>query len=72
MVSTSFCKCGKCVWMSTRAERVCCKAKKFKVKMSESKCVIEHEDFEKIINKVRQICLYLDLQSILSPLLIIF
>ena len=50
--STDFCKCGKCAWMPTKSERVCCKSKKFQVKMDESKCVTEHEDFLKIINKV--------------------
>ena len=50
--STDFCKCGRCAWMPMKSERVCCKSKKFQVKMVESKCVTEHEDFLKIINKV--------------------
>jgi len=49
--STSFCMCNKCQWMPTESERICCQAKKFLIKMPNSKCVTLHEDFDQIINK---------------------
>ena len=51
-ISTNFCLCGTCSWMPTESERVCCRAKKFLVKMTDNHCVTEHEDYEKIINRV--------------------
>ena len=50
--NTEFCYCKKCSWMPSPAERVCCKEKKYIVKMPGDLCVTEHEDFKKIINKV--------------------
>ena len=40
--------------MPSPAERVCCKEKKYIVKMPGDLCVTEHEDFKKIINKVEK------------------
>ena len=51
MVSSQFCKCGKCSVMDTAAENICCKAKQFLVQMPEGVCITEHSDYEKIINK---------------------
>ena len=50
-MSTGFCKCGQCLWMPSQAECVCCKDKKFEVKMPSDSCVTEHPDFDNIINK---------------------
>merc|ERR1719154_267069 len=46
-----FCKCNNCIMMESEVENVCCKANKFCVKMPDSICVTEHEDFLTIINK---------------------